>query len=172
MTIQGTIIGGLAIAGVAAFGASQIQKHFDEAACETRLKKVHDASVAVINTKLQEILTLTAERDQAKAEVDKVNATTAAQFAALQTMLADDKVKREEASLRIEAAAREASRNAKTAGDRAQAVRDIVDKVADRCAGADIPDDLKRMLDGILEPGTSSAGLVGGPMPPAKGRDR
>lgn len=172
MNIQGTLIGGLAIAGLSAFAASQVQRHFDQAACEGSMKKIREASVVVINAKLQEILTLTAERDQAKAEVDKVNATTAAQFAALQTMLADDKVKREEASLRIEAAAREASKNAKTAGDRAQAIREIVDKVADRCAGADIPDDLKRMLDGILEPGTASASLGGGPMPPAKGRDR
>lgn len=166
---QGTIIGALALAGVAAFAGSQVQRQIDHADCDRKLQELRAASVKALNEQVQINLTATAERDQAKAEVDKVNATTAAQFTALQAMLADDKVKREEASLRIEAAAKEASRNAKTAGERAQAVREIVDKVSDRCAASDIPDDLRRMLDGILEPSTQGATMVNSTMPPAKG---
>lgn len=169
---QGTIIGAVALAAVAAFAGSQVQRHFDNIACAGKLEAMRKASVKAINDQVQLNLITSAERDQAKAEVDKVNATTAAQLTALQAMLADDKVKREEASLRIEAAAREASRNAKTAGERAQAIRDIVDKVADRCASSDIPDDLRRMLDGILAPGTPGPQMVNGPMPAAARRDR
>jgi len=170
MNINGTLIGGLAIAGVAAFAGSQIQKRIDNATCDRRIQEVRAASVKALNELYQTNLNLTAERDQAKSEVDKVNATTAAQFVALQTMLADDRVKREEASTRVEAAAKEAARNARTAGERATAARDLITQVTDRCAGAPIPDDIVRMLDAIAEP--SRPGMVAGGMPPASSAAR
>lgn len=170
MNLQGTLIGGLALAAIAGWGGAQVQKGFDHAECDRKIQDVRKASIKAINDQLQINLVLRAERDQAKAEVDKVNATTMAQFKALEEMLADDRVKREEASARIEVAAKEAAKNARTASERAQAARDAGSQ--DRCAIADIPDDILRMLDGIGDPGTRSARLVDGSMPPAKSRDR
>lgn len=165
--IQALAIGGIALAGFSAWGGAQVQKGWDHADCDRKIQAVRHASEKLIAQGLQEIATTTAERDQAKAEVDKVNASTMAQLTALQTMLADDKVKREEASLRIEAAAKEASRNARTSAERAQAARDLMDKIADRCAGAPMPPDVKRLLDGILDPSGPGAPVVAGRMPPA-----
>lgn len=169
---QPTIIAGVALALFAGFAGSQVQKQFDESSCAKKVEALRVASVKALNDVVQEKLTLTAERDQAKSEVDKVNATTAAQLTALQAMLADDKVKREEASLRIEAAAKEASRNARTSAERAQAARDLMDKIADRCAGSGLPDDVRRLLDGILDPGAAGAPVVASSMPSAQSRDR
>lgn len=170
MNISGTLIGGLAIAGVAAFAGSQVQKRIDNHACDVRIQEVRAGAVKALNDLSQINLNLTAERDQAKAEVDKVNETTAASFRALQAMLADDRIKREEASTRVEAAAKEAARNARTAGERATAARDLITQVTDRCAGAAIPDDIVRMLDAISEPGRP--GLVAGGMPSASSASR
>jgi len=158
--LQAMVIGGIALAGFSAWSGAQVQKGWDHADCDRKIQAVRNASEKLIAAGLQEIATTAAERDQAKAEVDKVNATSVAQFEALRLMLADDKVKREEASLRIEAAAKEASRNARTSAERAQAARDLMDKIADRCAGAPMPDDVKRLLDGILDPGAKGAAMV------------
>lgn len=157
--MQGMLVGGLAIAALAAFGGSHLQKGIDERACERKVEKLRTASIAALNVVLQDKLTAEAERDQALGEVRKVNATTAAQFLALQTMLQDDQVKREEASIRVEAAAKEAARNAKTAGDRAQAARDLMVKIQDQCAGTDVPAELLRMLDGIADPATPKTAM-------------
>lgn len=158
--LQAMVIGGIALAGFSAWSGAKVQKGWDHADCDRKIQAVRNASEKLIAAGLQEIATTAAERDQAKAEVDKVNATSVAQFEALRLMLADDKVKREEASLRIEAAAKEASRNARTSAERAQAARDLMDKIADRCAGAPMPDDVKRLLDGILDPGAKGAAMV------------
>lgn len=158
------IASALGIAGVAAFAGSQYQKGIDHRACDVKIQAVRQASVDALNKLYQINLTLTAERDQAKSEVDKVNATTAAQFNALQVMLADDRVKREEASTRVEAAAKEAARNARTAGERATAARDLITQSTDRCAVAPMPDDIVRMLDAIGSPADGSR-LIGGAMP-------
>lgn len=165
-------LAGLAVALTSGFAASQFQRGIDRAECAKEVALVRKGAIDALNLQGQELLTVTAERDQAKAEVDKINATTAAQFLALQTMLEDDKVRRDEASARVEAAAREASRNAKTAGDRATALRDVMDKITDQCAGASIPPDVERMLDGILRPGSASAPMVSSAMPGATGQVR
>ena len=73
MNISGTLIGGLAIAGVAAFAGSQVQKRIDNHACDVRIQEVRAGAVKALNDLSQINLNLTAERDQAKAEVDKVN---------------------------------------------------------------------------------------------------
>ncbi len=172
INMTGMLVGGVAIAAAAAFAGSQYQKGIDHAACDVKIQAVRQGAIDALNLQGQELLTAIAERDQAKAEVDKVNATTAAQYTALQAMLADDQVKREEASLRVEAAAKEAARNAKTAGERATAARDIMAKITDQCAASGIPADLERMLDGILRPGTSSAAMVSGSMPGPGGQGR
>lgn len=164
MKINATLVGAIAlvaIAGAAGWkaGADRQQK-IDNEKCDQRIQEVRAASVKALNDLYQINLNLTAERDQAKAEVDKVNQTTAAQYTALAAMLADDRVKREEASTRVEAAAKEAARNARTAGERATAARDLITQIQDRCAGAPIPDDLIRMLDGITNPGSAPSPVV------------
>lgn len=172
MNITGLILGGVALAGASGFVGAQFQKGLSAAECEQRVGKVRQGAIDALNAQGQALLTVTAERDQARSEVDKVNATTAAQFTELQAMLASDQVKREEASQRVEAAAKEAARNARTAGERATAARDSMARITDQCAGAGIPPDIERMLDGILRPGATSASMVGGQLPGAGGPDR
>lgn len=172
INLTGIILGGLALVGTTGILATQYQKGVDAIECEKKLGKVRQGAIDALNLQGQTLLNVTAERDQARAEVDKVNTTTAAQYAELQTMLMNDQVKRDEASLRVEAAAKEAARNARTAGERATAARDIMQKITDQCAGAGIPPDIERMLDGILRPGSQSATVVNGTMPRPGGEAR
>lgn len=117
--------------------------------CDAKIEAVRKAAEGIINVKLQEILTLQAEKSQAVSEVAKVNATTRKQFEDLQAMLAADTVKREEASARVEKAATQAARDARDASTRAQAAREVIKNAADKCAAAGVPDDVVRMLNGI-----------------------
>lgn len=120
--------------------------------CDRKIEAVRKAAEEVINIKLQEILTLEAEKKQAVGEVDKVNATTRKQFEDLQAMLVADTVKREEASVKVEKAATAAARDAREASSRAQAAREAIQNVPEKCAAAGVPDDVVRMLNGILAP--------------------
>lgn len=120
--------------------------------CDAKVQAVKTAAEGIINAKLQEILTLQAEKAQAVSEVDKVNATTKRQFEELQLMLAADTVKREEASAKVEKAASQAARDAREASTRAQAAREVIQNAADKCAAAGVPDDVVRMLNGIRTP--------------------
>lgn len=169
--LQGMLLGGVALAAISGFAASQVQRGWDQNDCSKKIEAVKKASAKLIDAKLQEILTVEAERDQARAEVAKVNASTAQQLADIQKLLADDQVKREEASARVEAAAKEAARNAKAAGDRAQAARDLMATITDKCAGAGVPDDVLRMLNGILDP-AAKAGVGDRSMPSGAGQGR
>lgn len=168
---QAFIFGGIALALGAGFAGSQIQKRIDAGECAKEVQKVRQAGVDALNLLNIEAETRGRERDQARAEVEKVNATTAAQYTALAAMLADDRLKREEASTRVEAAAKEAARNAKTAGERATAARDLISQSPDRCASAVIPDDIVRMLDGISDT-TARGGMGAGAMPAASSASR
>lgn len=120
--------------------------------CDAKVEAVRKAAEGIINAKLQEILTLSAEKAQAVSEVEKVNATTKRQFEELQVMLAADTVKREEASIKVEKAATQAARDAREASSRAQAAREVIQNAADKCAAAGVPDDVVRMLNGIRTP--------------------
>lgn len=89
---------------------------------------------------------LLAERDQARAEVDKVNAAIAAQVKELATLMSADQTERVAAAARMEAAAINAAKEAKLAGQRALAAREIIQNVADQCARAGVPTDVVRVL--------------------------
>ena len=150
--LQGMLIaGGL---GAIVFGAVGLKMGADGEArkCDAKVEAVRKAAEGIINAKLQEILTLQAEKAQAVAEVDKVNTTTKRQFEELQVMLAADTVKREEASIKVEKAATQAARDAREASSRAQAAREVIQNAADKCAAAGVPDDVVRMLNGIRAP--------------------
>jgi hypothetical protein len=95
---------------------------------------------------------LLAERDQARAEVDKTNAAIAAQVAELAKLMSADQVERTAAALRMEAAATSAAKEAKLAGQRALAAREVIQNVADQCARAGVPDDVVRVLRDITGP--------------------
>lgn len=95
---------------------------------------------------------LLAERDQARAEVDKVNFAIAAQVKELAALMSADQTARQEAVTRMEAAANEAAREAKLAGQRALAAREVIKNVADQCARAGVPDDVVRVLRDITGP--------------------
>jgi seryl-tRNA synthetase len=95
---------------------------------------------------------LLAERDQARAEVDKVNFAIAAQVKELAALMSADQTARQEAAARMEAAANEAAKEAKLAGQRALAAREVIKNVADQCARAGVPDDVVRVLRDITGP--------------------
>lgn len=106
---------------------------------------------------------LLAERDQARAEVDKVNASIAMQVKELALLMSADSVERAAAAVRMEAAATTAAREARLAGQRALAAREVIQNVADQCARAGVPDDALRVLRNITGP---SADMGQGGMPP------
>lgn len=152
LNVQGMVIGGVVLAAVSFGAGMKVGADGEARQTEEKIETVKKASAKLIDEKLQEILTLQAEKAQALAEVAKVNATTMAQFQELQAILAADQVARTEASARVEAAAKDAARQARTAGERAQAAREVIQNVADQCARAGVPDDVVRMLNGILAP--------------------
>jgi hypothetical protein len=98
------------------------------------------------------IIRTVAERDQARAEVDKVNGAIASQVAELAKLMSADKDERTAAALRMEAAATSAAKEAKLAGQRALAAREVIQNVADQCARAGVPDDVVRVLRDITGP--------------------
>lgn len=95
---------------------------------------------------------LLAERDQARSEVDKVNAAIAAQVAELAKLMSADATERAAAAKRMEAAANAAATEARLAGQRALAAREVIQNVADECARAGVPDDVVRVLRDITGP--------------------
>jgi hypothetical protein len=95
---------------------------------------------------------LLAERDQARSEVDKVNAAIAAQVSELAKLMSADQVERQAAASRMEAAANAAAKEAKLAGQRALAAREVIQNVADQCARAGVPDDVVRVLRDLTGP--------------------
>ena len=141
------------LAAVVAFGVGwKWGSDSQTAKCTQQITQVRKIAEDLINTKLQEIMTLQAETAQAHAEVAKVNQTTRLQFEELQTLLTADQAKREAASIKVERAANQAAVAAREAATRAQAAREVIQNVADKCASAGVPDDVRRMLDGILAP--------------------
>lgn len=94
-------------------------------------------------------LRMQAERDQARAEVAKVNAAIAAQVEELAKLMSADQAERSAAAKRMEAAAISAAVEAKRAGERALAAREVIQNVADQCARAGVPDDALRVLRNI-----------------------
>lgn len=107
---------------------------------------------------------LLAERDQARSEVDKVNAAIAAQVADLAKLMSADSVERAAAAKRMEAAAMSAASEARRAGERALAAREVIQNVADQCARAGVPDDVVRVLRDITGP-AANLGQGGVPAP-------
>lgn len=95
---------------------------------------------------------LLAERDQARSEVDKTNAAIAAQVKELAALMSADSAERQAAAVRMEAAAIDAAKQAKLAGQRALAAREVIQNVADQCARAGVPDDVVRVLRDISGP--------------------
>lgn len=105
-----------------------------------------------LNAAKRVITRTVAERDQARAEVDKVNSAIASQVAELAKLMSADKDERTAAALRMEAAASSAAKEAKLAGQRALAAREVIQNVADQCARAGVPDDVVRVLRDITGP--------------------
>lgn len=95
---------------------------------------------------------LLSERDQARAEVDKTNAAIAAQVKELAALMSADQAERQAAAMRMEEAATNAAKEAKLAGQRALAAREVIQNVADQCARAGVPDDVVRVLRDISGP--------------------
>lgn len=104
---------------------------------------------------------LLAERDQARAEVDKVNVAIAAQVADLAKLMSADQVERTAAATRMEKAATLAAVEARRAGERALAAREVIQNVADQCARAGVPADVVRVLRDL----TGGADIRNGAMP-------
>lgn len=109
---------------------------------------------------------LLAERDQARAEVDKVNAAIAAQVSELAKLMSADQAERSAAALRMEQAAINAAKEAKLAGQRALAAREVIQNVADQCARGPVPGPVLDSLRNIIGPG---ADLGNGAMPATQG---
>ena len=95
---------------------------------------------------------LLAERDQARSEVDKINAAIAMQVAELSKLMSADQTERTAAAQRMEAAANAAAKEAKLAGQRALAAREVIQNVADQCARAGVPDVVIDSLRNIAGP--------------------
>jgi hypothetical protein len=109
---------------------------------------------------------LLAERDQARAEVDKVNFAIAAQVKELTQLMSADKTQRDAAAQRMEAAANAAAKEAKLAGQRALAAREVIQNVADQCARAGVPD---IVIDSLRNIAGAATDLGQGGMSAARG---
>lgn len=164
---QGMAIGAAAIAGFSGYFAWRTG---DAMGYDRGLGHAADKIRPVIEKMDAEIATLSAEKDQAQAEVAKVNETTARQFAELQGLLTADQAKREEAAARVEKIAAEAAREARQAGQRALAARELIQNVADECARAGVPADVLRVLNDILD--APPAVVRDGAMPAKPGAGR
>lgn len=150
--LNGLLLTGV-LAAVAGLGLGlKLGADHEARKCETKITAVRKAAEEVINAKLQEILTLQAEKAQALDEVEKVNATTRKQFEELQLLLTADQAKREEAAGKVEKAATQAARDAREAAARATEARKVIQNVADKCATAAADPEFVRMLDSILAP--------------------
>lgn len=150
--LNGLLVTGV-LAGVAGLGlGAKFGADHESRKCEAKVAAVRKAAEEVINAKLQEILTLQAEKAQALSEVEKVNATTRKQFEELQALLTADQAKRDEAAIKVEKAATQAARDAREAATRATAAREVIQNVADKCAAAGADPEFVRMLNGILAP--------------------
>jgi hypothetical protein len=150
--LQGMLVSA-GVAGLLAFGAGwQLSADRQKAECQKQVAVIKKVADDLINSQQQEILTLQAETAQAQSEVAKVNAETHRQFAELQALLTADQLKREEASALVAQAANQAARDARTAAQRADAAREVIQNVADKCASAGVPDDVVQLLNGILAP--------------------
>jgi hypothetical protein len=108
---------------------------------------------------------LLAERDQARSEVDKINAAIAMQVAELSKLMSADQTERTAAAQRMEAAANAAAKEARLAGQRALAAREVIQNVADQCARAGVPDVVIDSLRNIAGPATD---MGEGGMPAAR----
>lgn len=95
---------------------------------------------------------LLAERDQARSEVDKVNQAIAAQVAELSRLMSADQAERQAAAQRMEAAAVEAAKEARLAGQRAAEARKVILNVADQCARGPVPPAVLDSLRDIAGP--------------------
>jgi delta 1-pyrroline-5-carboxylate dehydrogenase len=165
--LQAMAIGGAAIAlvagglGAKAGGDLTAAKLNREHAAA--MKKLHDTADA-LTTKLG------VERDQARAEVRKINEATAAQLAANQAALTADAATRAAAADRMERLLQQTSRDAKAAAERSDAAREVIKNVADQCARAGVPPDVLSVLNAIIDP--PQAGLRDRAMPASQGHDR
>lgn len=168
-------IKGMALAGVAGLalgGVIGVKGGVDLEKLNT-VKQVNAVKVAaakVLDTQIAETKTVTTERDQARAEVDKFNRATTAQAAATLAAAQDDLAKRDAAGRRMETLLQQTSRDARAAAERSDAAREVIKNVADQCARAGVPADVLSVLDTLLDP--SKAGLRNGAMPAARGPDR
>lgn len=150
--LNGALIGA-GLAAIMAFGFGlKIGADGEHRKCEAKIAAVRKAAEEVINGNLQEIAVLQVERAQAQAEVAKVNETTLRYFNEMQALLTADQAKRDEAALKVEKAATDAARNAREAAARAQAAREVIQNVADKCAASGADPEFVRMLNGILAP--------------------
>ncbi len=147
---QGMAIGGVAVAILAFAGGAKVGSTWSASEHRKEIVKIEDAAGKLIDRQIDLTRIAEAERDQAKAEVDKVNRATAVQYAELKSLMTADQSARMDAAVRMEKAAQQAAKDARTAGERAREGLEVIKRVADVCARADVPADVKRVLDGIL----------------------
>lgn len=166
MNLQGILIGAGLSALVSGGIVWQIKGAIDKGACAVEIDKVSKAAAIVIDRKDAEISTLTAEKRQAQGEVDKVNAESARQVAENEALRTVDQAKRDEAAIRVERAAQQAARDARTTAERVLAALEAMKANAtDKCVNADVAGDVRKLLDGILTPSTPE--FVTAQCPPA-----
>jgi hypothetical protein len=89
----------------------------------------------------------------------------AMQVAELSKLMSADQTERTAAAQRMEAAANAAAKEAKLAGQRALAAREVIQNVADQCARAGVPDVVIDSLRNIAGPATD---MGEGGMPAAR----
>jgi hypothetical protein len=118
--------------------------------CARDHERVKVAAGKLIDEQIALRRVIEVERDQARSEVDKVNASTARQFKALQATLMADKQSRAEAALRLENAAKIAAEEARETIERAREAREVIANASDACSGASVPSDVRVVLDAIL----------------------
>jgi aminopeptidase N len=167
---QGLAIGGVALAlasSAAGFKAGEFSK---QAEADKRVEAAIRAGGEKLDKEIADHKVTRSERDQAKAEVEKVNRALAAQVEELRTLLSADQAARVEAAARMEKAAQQAAREARAAGERAREGMEVIRRVADECARAPVPADVKRVLDDILA--SARPRVVDRSMPAAAGEDR
>ena len=106
-------------------------------------KRIRAASEQVINK-------LITERDQARGEVDKINAANTAQIGALVANYQADSLSRAEAQKAMEAFTRNTARETQASRQSIDAVRAGLQNLSDQCAKAGVDPALVGMLNSIL----------------------
>lgn len=143
------IIGGLAAVTLIGGGAFKVgmDRGYDRAErqFERHLERVQEEARELVDR-------CRVERDQARAEVDKVNAAVSLMREERNSIIESDRQSRQAAADEMDVVARYAARMHEESVRLVNQAREILDNAQDTCASVDVGDDLHGVLNALANP--------------------